>query len=396
MAEYWLPPRVLAGTGALETAGTVLASLGGRILILCGSRSLERRGILGRLTSSLRAEGLSISVEAVHAEPDVSLIDGLASAYRGRIDALMGLGGGSALDTAKALAALLPAEGSCADYLEGHGNKAHDGRRLPWAACPSTAGTGSEATFNAVIKGRDPAGRLFKRSLRHPNFLPDITILDPLCLLECPRETALACALDALSQLLEAATSARACPLSDAFVFHGLSLIGRRLEALLRAELDEAAWLDLQHAAMFSGVGIAHAGLGLSHGIAGRLGALRDAPHGAICGSLLPGAFALTLDALDAGRVKKDTNAAEGLARMAEACRRLFPGIYGSMAEDRDFAGRLVEGLESLVTRAGLPSLASWGFSAADLDEAAAGASGRDSIADLGADDARALLQGLA
>jgi len=352
---------------------------------------MRSANMLDPLLEGLRAEGFSATAESAEAEPSAATIDAIAAAYRGKISIVIGLGGGSALDAAKAGAAMVPVEGGVADYLEGIGGLSHLGARLPWIACPSTAGTGSEATTNAVIRGSLPNGSTYKKSLRHSAFIPDAIVLDHDLPALAPREVAVPSALDALSQLLEAASSRKAAPLSDALAFEGIRLLGVRLDAIMSVKADEGTWRDVQYAAMFSGSALSQAGLGLVHGIAGNLGAVRRCPHGLVCGILLPEAFAVTAEALARAAGSGDRQAAIGLSRLARAGRAL--GAADSAMDEDEASRALIERLRGIARSAGLPRLSALGFTDAEIDSVARASSGRECFVTLGCADAHAVLK---
>lgn len=251
------------------------------------------------LESQLQSAGCKLQRHTVHGEPGPDVVDDLTEqADRFKAGCVVGIGGGSVLDTGKAVAAMLCHDGSVQDYLEGVGTKAPTGKTVPFMALPTTAGTGSEATQNAVLSRPGPDG--FKKSLRHDGFVPSAAIIDPELAMECPPVTTLACALDAFSQLLEARVSISATPLTQALSRQGLRLFARgsRLfsDNLYQSRMELSLRWDLAMAAYLSGVTLANAGLGTVHGMAGPLGAFIRVPHGVACGCLLPRVFTLLTD----------------------------------------------------------------------------------------------------
>lgn len=251
------------------------------------------------LESQLQSAGCRFEMQTVHGEPGPDVVDdltGQANLFKaGRV---VGIGGGSVLDSGKAVAAMLCHDGPVQDYLEGVGTKAPTGKTVPFIALPTTAGTGSEATKNAVFSRPGPDG--FKKSLRHDGFVPSAAIIDPKLAMECPPVTTLACALDAFSQLLEARVSTAATPLTQALSRQGLRLFARgsRLfsDNLYQSRMELSLRWDLAMAAYLSGVTLANAGLGTVHGMAGPIGAFTRVPHGVACGRLLPRVFTLLTD----------------------------------------------------------------------------------------------------
>ena len=271
---------------------------------------------------------------------------------------MVAIGGGSALDTGKALSAAFVEPGSIVDYLEGVGKEAPSGRSLPFVAVPTTAGTGSEATKNAVLSRVGPDG--FKKSLRHDNYIPDVAIIDPLLQLGCPAKLTAASGLDAITQLLEALVSTGASPLTDALALDGLAAAGRGfLRAVERGQTDVDARADMAYAAYLSGVCLANAGLGTVHGLAGAAGAATSVPHGLFCGVMLPIVVQRTADALARRR-----DALAALGKYAAAGSALT-GRTGGSLEDRIAA--LVARIAEFVRVGNVGSLSGWGFDQATI-----------------------------
>ncbi|MCF7837742.1 MAG: iron-containing alcohol dehydrogenase [Candidatus Marinimicrobia bacterium] len=284
------PRRVLFGAGTLEQIGALAREIapGGTVALITGRRGAAASTGAARAQALLTASGLSVwRAPAVHGEPTVASVDALAADLRGQHPALIiALGGGSVLDTAKALAALATHPGSIAAYLEGVPQQRQLTRApLPVLAIPTTAGTGAEMTKNAVIRQLDPPA---KRSLRAESLIPAAVIADPDLTLSLPPAITAAAGLDALTQLFEACISSKRTPGATAAAHLGLACAG---DALLRAyhnPADHPARGRMLFAALCSGVALANAGLGLAHGLAAALGARHQIPHGLACGMLLP------------------------------------------------------------------------------------------------------------
>jgi len=301
---------------------------------------------------ALQHQGAEVALLCVDGEPDLAFVSGGAELARRRsIDVVIGVGGGSAIDAAKAIAVLATNQGTPIDYLEVVGaGKALVNASLPLIALPTTAGTGSEVTRNAVLTVRD---RRVKASLRSPLMLPRIAVVDPVLTYDLPPLVTAATGLDALTQLIEPFLSVRANALTDALCRDGIARVARSLERACLDGHDAAARADMSLASLFGGIALANAGLGAVHGLAAPIGGMCHAPHGAVCASLLPHVMAANVGAL---RGRPGAEAA--LARTAEV---------GRLLSGREHADAAVEWLRGTVERLHLPGLAELGVSPADL-----------------------------
>ena len=268
------------------------------MLLLTGSSSIHNSGHGEEILSGLSQAGLHVDQEIISHEPSPAMIDEIADRYRSSgIQVVVAVGGGSVMDAGKAVSAMIPVEGRTKEYLEGVGDREHPGDKIPFIAMPTTSGTGSEMTKNAVISEVGEHG--FKKSLRHNNFIPELAIIDPEMMLSCPARLTATSGMDAFTQLLESYISNQANPLTDAIALQGLKQIKKYLlRAFLEGENNLEARSGMALAAMFSGITLTHAGLGLVHGFASPLGGFFDIPHGLVCGSLMAPVFAYTIDNL--------------------------------------------------------------------------------------------------
>jgi alcohol dehydrogenase class IV len=294
--EFATSARLLFGSGKLAEVPAALRAQGVR-------RTLVTTNLPGpgadRLRSLLAVAAIESVVLVVEHEPTVDSVSaGRAQIGREGCDAVVGLGGGSAMDTGKAVAALATNQGDLFDYLEvvGRGQPLQE-RPLPFVAIPTTAGSGAEVTRNAVIGV--PAARV-KVSLRSPHLLPILTVLDPDLLEGLPASVVAASGLDALSHLLEALVSCRANPLTDALGAEGLRRSARALRRAYTSGLPAETREDLMLASLCGGLCLANGGLGAVHGFAAPLGGMLHAPHGAICAALLAPVMEANLRALAA------------------------------------------------------------------------------------------------
>jgi alcohol dehydrogenase class IV len=291
-------PEINFGKGKRSELPGAVAARGSRVLLLTGSSSIHNSGHGDEIISGIKQAGLHMDHEVIAHEPSPSMVDEIANRYRGSdIQVVVAVGGGSVMDAGKAASAMIPVEGSIKDYLEGVGEKEHPGDKIPFIAMPTTSGTGSEMTKNAVISEVGEHG--FKKSLRHNNFIPELAIIDPEMMLSCPAKLTATSGMDAFTQLLESYVSKQANPMTDALALQGLKQIKKYLlRAFLEGEHNLEARAGMALAAMFSGITLAHAGLGLVHGFASPLGGFYDIPHGVVCGSLMAPVFAHTIDNL--------------------------------------------------------------------------------------------------
>jgi alcohol dehydrogenase class IV len=280
---------------------------------------------------------------------------------------VIGLGGGSVLDAAKAISGLMTNGGDALDYVEivGRGREM-ESPAAPFLAIPTTAGTGSEATKNAVLT--EPRARV-KVSMRSPLLLPAAALVDPELTFSLPVPLTASTGLDALTQLLEAAVGTRATPMTDLFALDGIARSARSLARALRDPGDAAAREDLALASLYGGLALANAGLGAVHGIAAPLGGRHPVPHGVACAVLLPHVFETNLRALR----ERDPGGA-GLARIARASEVLVAswrdgdGDGGAADEtDGDAPDAAAALLHRLVASCRLPGLSSFGVGRADI-----------------------------
>ncbi len=279
--SFALPGRVIFGRGQAQNAPAMIRAHGSRGVLVHGANPARA----GWLLDGLREAGAEVLAVACGAEPSLPMLEAaLAQAKGFGADWVAALGGGAALDLGKALAALIPAPGGIMDHLEVVGRGLPlAAPPLPYVALPTTAGTGAEATRNAVI-GLPEHGR--KVSIRDERMLPRLAIVDPALTDHCPRAVTLASGLDALAQVIEPYVSVRATPFTDVLTRPAIGPGLRALLRLMQAEdaqaRDRMAWVSLS-----GGIALANGGLGAVHGLAGVIGGVTPAAHGAVCGALL-------------------------------------------------------------------------------------------------------------
>lgn len=360
--DLHMPRHIAFGWGRSAELGEWAHSLGARAFVVTGRRSLDASGAWDRLRRVMEEAGLAIERFAGPGrEPEVEDIDRAVAAARAFApDLVIGIGGGSVLDTAKAVAALVPnRQGtSVEDYLEGVGRGLRlEARPVPWVAVPTTAGTGSEVTKNAVISS---AGRKFKRSFRHPSMIAHTAIVDPALTVSLPREATISSGMDALTQLIEAYLSKAARPITDALALEGIRLAAPALPRAVERPHDREARSALAYASMLSGVALANAGLGLAHALAPPLGIHRAVPHGLACAFLLP--------------IALETNRPVARDRLARVGETITSRRFDDPEEGADAA---IASIRHMVARLGIPRrLSELGVRPGDLGAIARGSSG--------------------
>jgi alcohol dehydrogenase len=334
-----------------------------------GARSFAATPHWDALQRDLSAQGVEWEICQVAGEPSPDLVDGTVGRLaEAGIDVVVGIGGGSALDAAKAIAGLLRVRRSVMDYLEGVGPELpYEGPAVPFIACPTTAGTGSEATKNAVLSTHGALG--FKKSFRDERLVPEYAVVDPQLLASCPPALIAANGMDAMTQLLESYVSIRANPVTEALCASGLAAVRDGLLPWYRGGAAAAEGQDhMAYAALLSGITLAQTGLGSVHGLAAPLGAFFPIPHGVACGTLVAAATALNIQALQA---REPGN--PGLARYARAgeilCGRTFP-------DDGAARAALVDQLWRWTDEMGLARLGEYGMGHTDVDRVVASSRG--------------------
>lgn len=350
--EFATATRVIFGAGALNQLGPAAAAFGHRALVVIGSKLNRVRPALDQLAS----HGVSPVLFQAAGEPTIALAEeGAAAAQREACALVVAIGGGSAIDAGKAIAALATNAGPALDYLEVIG-RAQPLKKppLPFIAVPTTAGSGAEVTRNAVLASPE---HKMKVSLRSPHMLPRLALVDPELTLGLPPAATAATGMDALSQLIEPFVSNRANPIADALCREGMGRAARALRRAYERGDDRAAREDMSLAALLGGMALANAGLGAVHGFASPIGGQFPAPHGAVCARLLPRVVEANLEAL---RVRAPDSAA--LARYDEAAR-ILTGSPRAQASDA------VVWLDELTSALGIPRLGAYGLTRDDVGD---------------------------
>jgi alcohol dehydrogenase len=370
-------PRLVVGPGRLAELPEEISRRGRSALLVTGAHSFHDGPAWASLVAALDAAGIAWDHLPVAGEPSPELVDDAVAARRADPpDVVVGIGGGSALDAAKAIAGLLRSGTTALDHLEGVGRGVpYPGPATPFVAVPTTAGTGSEVTKNAVLSGRLPgvdhsagAGSAFKKSFRDEALVARVAILDADLLASCPPAVIAGDGMDAVTQLLEALTSTGASPFTDAVARAGLAAAAGALPAWHAAALAgapaEATATDrvaMSWAACCSGIALANAGLGAVHGIVAAIGARFPVPHGIGCGILLGATTRANVAALAAR-----ASASAALGRYADAGRLL--AADPDLDDDAARTTLLAE-LEAWTEALGVPRLADFGVKPRDLPD---------------------------
>jgi len=353
-------PRIVFGHGVRAQLPTLVSTYGKHILLVTGAHHFQSSPHWTEIQAGLKAAGITWEMLSVDGEPSPTLIDGAVRTYRkSSFDSVVGLGGGSALDAAKAIAGLLKPGNSVMDHLEGVGPELpYQGPATPFIAVPTTAGTGSEATKNAVLSIHGQDG--FKKSFRDEKLVAELALVDPDLLATCPPHIIAANGMDAFTQLLESYVSSKASRFTDALAWSGMKAVRNSLSVWYEngSEAHEAQ-AGMAYAALMSGITLAQAGLGSVHGLASPLGAFFPVPHGVVCGTLVAEATAMNIRALQARAEGCDT-----LLKYAQTGRMLARDVH---LPDEAALSRLLEILGSWTERMRMPRLSEFGVVPADI-----------------------------
>ncbi|MEW5967896.1 MAG: iron-containing alcohol dehydrogenase [Pseudomonadota bacterium] len=361
-------PRIEFGSGALARLPAIVRGYGTHALLVTGAGSLKSSRFWPVVIEGLQTQGVAWRHLSIPGEPSPVMVDEAVRALRDeRIDVVVGIGGGSALDAAKAIAGLLRPGNPVMDHLEGVGPELpYVGPATPFIAVPTTAGTGSEATRNAVLSVQGEGG--FKKSFRDEKLVAEVALVDPDLLATCPPSVIAANGMDAFTQLLESYVSSRAAPLTDSLAWGGMKAARDGLLALYADAGDAAARERMAYAALVSGIALAQVGLGSVHGLAAPLGAFFPIPHGVACGTLVAAATRINIETL---RAREPGHPA--LAKYAQIGRLL--SRQGHLDPAASHAA-LIDTLATWTRELGLPTLAHYGVTAGDVPRIVANSRG--------------------
>lgn len=310
-------------------------------------------------SEKLQEAGIELFECIISGEPSPDYVDSIVNKYGdAEIKSVIAIGGGSVIDAGKAISAMLPLNESVKNFLEVIGDKKHPGVKVPFFALPTTAGTGAEASANAVLSS--PGEKGFKRSIRHENLVPDYAIVDPQLMLDCPDNVTASCGMDALTQLLESYVSPKASVFTDSLIEKALPLIGNNLlKAAGPSRSDINVRTAMAYAALISGITLANAGLGVVHGIAPAIGGLFPVPHGVICGTLLAEATSMNIKKLSESEPSSDA--------LKKYSRAGFL-LSGKEGHGRQGCELLIELLITYTQKLAIPKLSDYGISRDDLE----------------------------
>jgi len=354
IGEFYAPGKIIFGTGGLSQVGAEAKRLGSKVLVVLGRSAMRKSGALDCLTHLLKENNLEyIIYENIPSDPTVETVNtGASLARKGNCNLVIALGGGSVLDTGKAISAMVTNEGSVADYQEIEGkDRKFKTKPIPFIAIPTTSGTGSEATRNAVITNTKLG---LKKSIRDPWLIPELALVDPELTLSLPPHITAICGGDALTQCIESYLGKKSQEITDALALHAIGLIGKSLVKAVKEGKNLEARKDMAMAALLSGLCLSNSGLGAAHALSHPLGVYYKIPHGLSCAVLLPYVMEYNQPVV----TKK-------LAKMAECL-----GENISSLSETESAQRAVEKIKEILTAVGIKeNLSEWKIKEEDFPQ---------------------------
>jgi alcohol dehydrogenase class IV len=357
--EFARVPKIIFGCGKASGLSSIIDRFGRSVLLITGKSSFMNSTHGENLLSALEKNHIRFNHLVISGEPSPEMVDGnVARFLDSEIDVVVAIGGGSVLDAGKAIAAMLYRTESVYEFLEGVGNMEHPGTRKPFIAVPTTSGTGSEATKNAVISQIGKNG--YKRSLRHDNFVPDIALVDPELTIQCPPDITSASGMDCFTQLTEAFLSDKSSEYTYALSFEGLKAIKSSLKASYVNGGNIDARTGMSFAALTSGICLANAGLGVVHGFASSIGGMFNIPHGLVCGTLM--AISNEVNVRELKRSRSNPVALKKYAKLG----KLFLPEYGK--SDLFYIDGFINYLHSLTDELHLSGLSNYGLDKKDVE----------------------------
>ncbi len=361
VGEFYTPGKIIFGPGGLSQVGAEAKRLGNKAFIVLGKSAMRKSGALDRLTHLLTENNLEyIIYENIPSDPTVETVDeGANLARKENCNLAIALGGGSVLDTGKAISAMVTNEGSVADYqeIEGKGRKFQH-KPIPFIAIPTTSGTGSEATKNAVITNTKFS---LKKSIRDSMLIPEVALVDPELTLSLPPYITAVCGGDALTQCIESYLGKKSQEITDALSLHAIGLIGKSLVKAVKDGKNLEARKNMAMAALLSGLCLSNSGLGAAHALSHPLGVYYKIPHGLSCAVLLPYVMEYNLPVVTKKLVKIAQSLGEDISLLSET----------------EAAQRAVEKIKEILSQAGIKSnLSEWEIKKEDFSQLIKGAKG--------------------
>jgi len=351
-------PHIHFGWGIRQDLIKSLQSKNLNHIVLVTGKTLANSGEFGDELSTTLSRSAEVQHFTVSGEPSPDIVDEIVAQCNPKAEVVIGLGGGSVLDAAKAIAGLVPSQTSVMDYLEGVGaGKPFHVETCPFIAVPTTAGTGSETTKNAVLSRIGE----FKKSFRDNKLLAKEAWLDPELLKSCPQEVLYSTGMDAFTQLLESYTTLKPNPVTDALAWQGMTLFNGAFEAIDSndPEQQKTGYGNLMLAATLSGTTLANAGLGAVHGLAGPIGAFFEAPHGIVCARLLA---PITEQNIHSLQQEKTAHAEQTLAKYEQVADLLDSNSFTTNKLDT-----LLESLKTLSSKYAPQGLSSYGLNSDNI-----------------------------
>lgn len=381
--QFAATPQLIFRPGAISDIMHVIKSYGNNVVIVTGKDSFLKSISAKKMLDDLESNKISSHIISVNSEPAPELIDESVSSL-GSInpDVIIGIGGGSVLDAGKAISAMTGMKVSVFDFLEGVGTKQHPGTKVPYIAVPTTSGTGSEATKNAVLSRTGAGG--FKRSLRHDNFVPDIAIIDPELTISCSKSVTAASGMDCFTQLTESFLSEKSSSFTDTLAIEGLKSIAVSLRECCYNGDNIEARSSMSYAAYLSGICLANAGLGVVHGFASSVGGRYPVPHGVVCGTLMAAANEVNVAAL---RKTANKMALEKYARLG----RIFS--KDNNRNDEYYVDSFIAYIRDLTDELELPRLGMYSLQQEDIGEICMVTDQKNNPVKLSADDLAEILE---
>lgn len=377
-------PKIIFRNGSIKNLTALIDESGSPVMLISGRSSFTGSARGKNLLHDLQGKNIAFSHVIIPGEPSPSMIDNAVEKNNNKnVKLVVAIGGGSVLDAGKAISAMLRVSGSVKEYLEGVGHKNHPGTKVPFIAIPTTSGTGSEATKNAVISEVGPEG--FKKSLRHDQFVPDVALLDAELILDCPPDITAASGMDCFTQLTEAYLSEKASDYTDAFALLGLKAVKDSLLEAVKNGHNLEARAGMAYAALNSGICLANAGLGTVHGFASTIGGKYAIPHGLVCGTLM--AVTNRVNARELRVKKNNINALKKYATLG----RLF--LETENNSDDYYIEGFIEFLYNLTSELSLPDLSGFGLNKEALEDISMNTGNKNNPVDLGIESKMEILE---